>query len=453
MLLNLTRLLKNVTVEPTLFFYLISYIMVEVVNMNLLLQKSCRFNATSEPDLTTACDDEKKGIIYASETNAVFRFVVIFVSIIYAIWATCWSDEAGLRRRPLILFPAIAMIFQGLSGCLHSYFWHWAPISAVLCDMVFEIMSGGVVMVITISHMYICDVFSTESRTMRMGILLAVKMASHLIADGGTGFILRRLGFFYTYLICAVLATLSFVFGLIFIKDISVPVQNKKPCLKYFNLTQVTDSFRVVFKKSLGRKRVIVLLLLIIYIAMCFLTYGEKTVFYLFLRYKFHWNEEDFSVYVLYRGVIIIFGTIFCSVVLSKYFKVHDGLIGAFASFWDTIAALGYLFASENWHIYAVPIFDMFHGSASFVCMSYYSKFYESHEIGRLNAVMHVFALPAPACHPIYNTVFQKTIDFFPSAFFLVSIALNVVVVFLYGATYVMSKKTDKPTSEVPALK
>lgn len=275
MVFKLTRLFDHVTVEPTLFFYLISYSIVEVANTNLLLQKSCRYNTTSEPDLTTQCDDEKKGIVYASKMNSIFRFAVIFICILYSILATCWSDEAGRRRRPLIYLPVIAMIFQSLSGCVHSYFWHWAPFSAVLSDSVFEVISGGPVMTITISHMYICDLSSTESRTMRMGIISAVKMTSRLIADGATGFILRRFGFFSTYLTCTILAMISFLFGLIFIKDISVPIQKKKSCWRYFTFTQISNSFKIVFKKSLGQKRIVVFLLLIISLFMCFLTYGK----------------------------------------------------------------------------------------------------------------------------------------------------------------------------------
>lgn len=275
MLIEWDRVIETVTVEPCFFFYFTSYLILEVVNTNLYLQKACRFNITSEPDLDTQCDDEKQGVLIASEINSGYRFAMLTICVIYTILSTCWSDEAGRRRRPLIFLPIIGLILQSLSGCLHTYFWQWSPLSAALSEMGCEIISGGVVLMITASQIYICDVSRLENRTMRLGILLATRTLCEQLGSGGVGFILRAVGFFYSYLLCFAFSVISLVLAYIFVQDVSVTVQKKQRFFQLFNLNRVVDSFRVVFKKSLGRKRIVVALLLAVYILVFFTTQGE----------------------------------------------------------------------------------------------------------------------------------------------------------------------------------
>ncbi|XP_065210773.1 probable peptidoglycan muropeptide transporter SLC46 [Planococcus citri] len=443
MLITWAALFEHVTVEPCLFFYFTTYLILSAVNTNLYLQKSCRFNQTSEPDLNTKCDDEKQGILFTSKMNSDYRFVVMTVCVIYTILLSSWSDEAGKRRLPLIYLPIIGIIMQSLSGYLNSYFWQWHPLLAAFSEMGCEMISGGIVLMFTSTDLYVCDVSNAENRTMRLGILLAVRAICEQLGSGGAGFILRAIGFFYSYLLCLVFSMISLILTWIFVKDVSVPVEKKRHFLHCFNLSRVVDSFRVVFKKSLGRRRIIVTLMMVCFLFVYFAMEGEKTVFYLFFRYKFHWDERRYSVYVLYKNTAIILGTIFCSVVLSKYFKIHDGVIGMFAGFWDTIAVLGYLFAHDDWHLYIVPLFEMFHGTAASVSGSFLSKYYDSSEYGRLYAVCSVFCLFIPICHPAYNIIFQNTIDVFPGAFFILSAIMDIGVIILYCAAYLLSRRMD----------
>ncbi len=42
---------------------------------------------------------------------------------------------------------------------------------------------------------------------------------------------------------------------------------------------------------------------------------------------------------------------------MSKMLKIHDGLIGVFAGFWDTIAVIAYLCANQSWMLYFSKLF------------------------------------------------------------------------------------------------
>ncbi|XP_065210816.1 probable peptidoglycan muropeptide transporter SLC46 [Planococcus citri] len=451
MAINSLHFIKSITVEPAIFLYTAVYVIMQQTFMNLLLQKKCRFNSTLEPNLDTNCDDEKNGVLFVTEVNSLTRLVMFLFCGVFGILAMSWSDIAGRRRRPLFLLPLIGLIFQALTGCLHSFYWHWAPLSAAWTTTLFEMISGSLVLITLVSQTYLCDVTDLETRTMRMGFLTASRTLGDLIGYGSAGYILHGVGFFYTFVLCFVLSLLTLVLGLIFVKDVSINVDKKLHVLQFFNLTRVVDSFRVVFNKNLANKRIIVSILCAIFALVYFTMQGEYSILYLFLRLKFHWKERDYSLYIVYRQIGIVVGSLFCSIVLSKILKMHDGLIGVFAGVWDTIAVIGYLLATQEWHIYLVPLFDIFHGTVLSVSISFFSKFYKDDEFGHLNSVLAVFGLAMPACFPAYNAIFQRTVDVFPSAYFLLSIVLDIGIVILYWATYKLSTKMIQPKS--PTIK
>ncbi|XP_065210833.1 uncharacterized protein LOC135838933 [Planococcus citri] len=442
---KLNQILRNVTVEPAVLFYFTTYMIMDAVNTNLFIQKICRENITMEPsDLNTPCKNTTLASDFVSKMNSKYRAIMMLICIIYSMFATCWSDEAGKRRRPLIFVPMIAQFFHCLVGCLHSHFWLWHPKNAALTELIVESLGGGIPLMTVAVQMYICDVSNSENRTMRLGFLYAVELLCFPLGKGSAGFIIRAFGYFYSYLLCAVLSATGFLLAVIFVKDVSVPVvSNRSYIWRVVNLAGVRDSFGVIFKKSMGSRRMVVAVLILIKILMYFITQGEKTVFYLFMVEKFKWNEVDFSVFSFYKYSGVILGTVFCSILMSKILKIHDGLIGAFAVFWDTITAIGFLFATQNWHIYAVALFDVLHGTALSVCISFISKHYDSTEFGRLSTVQNAFAIFIPLCHPVYNGVFQMTIKSFPSAFFIISIILNILVFLLYSSSYLISKKIE----------
>ncbi|XP_065202521.1 lysosomal proton-coupled steroid conjugate and bile acid symporter SLC46A3-like [Planococcus citri] len=442
-LLKKYNVIKNITVEPALLFYFLTCALMDVLDTNLYLQKACRFNTTSEPNLDTPCDDEKQGILFVSSVNGSYRFWEYMVMLALVTLSLSWSDVAGKQRKVLIIWPIIGLVVQSINGSLQSYFWTWSPLMGALVEMASQAFSGGFLMVFFAAQLYICDITSPVDRTMRTGILLSVTNICHPIGTGVAGFLIRGIGFFYSFSLCVLMSVISLVCAVLFIDDISVPVENKVSILGVFNFTRIVDSFRITFKKSLGKKRIVVLFLVLVHIVVLFSNEGEKTVFYLWVRYKFKWDERMFSVYQSYKMVGIIVGTMFCSIILSRILKIHDGIIGTFAGFWDMLAALSYIFATELWHLYLIPLLDIFHGTAIAICFSFLTKFYDSDEFGRINAVYMSFTLLVPFCLPVYNFIFQKTLDTFPSAIFVVSVIIDIIVCLLYEGAYFLTKKFE----------
>lgn len=292
-MLTLTKYSKHITIEPVFFFHYTTYILLDMINTNLYLQKACRSNITAEPDLSTPCDNEKQGVLFASKINSNYRYVMFTVCILFTMLATCWSDESGRRRRPLVFLPIFGQFLQSINGCLHSYFWYWTPMTAAISDMVLEMSVGGITMMIIAAQIYVCDMSDAENRTMRLGLLWGVKTLCMPVGNGSAGFLIRTIGFFYSYCLCIVLSTISLILAVVLVKDISVPAE-KQSFLQLFNPMRIVHSFKVVFKKTLGSKRTLVLMLLVLYVCVYFTFQGTLSLVLVFFfitisfRTRFH---------------------------------------------------------------------------------------------------------------------------------------------------------------------
>lgn len=51
----------------------------------------------------------------------------------------------------------------------------------------------------------------------------------------------------------------------------------------------------------------------------------------------------------------------FSALVLSKYFKLHDGLIGILSTSLSTVAVIGYIFAYNTWQLYLSKQYYLFY--------------------------------------------------------------------------------------------
>ena len=271
------RFVKCITVEPVFCLYTAIFVIIDSTVTNLLLQKTCRYNCTSEPDLSTPCDNEKQGVLFVSEINASYRPAMYILCLIVTLLAMRWSDIAGRRRKPIIFVPIIGLVVQSLLGCLHTYFWNWSARTAALTNVAFDVISGGIPLITSACMTYICDVTDTKGRMMGLGLLSAARCLGDLIGYGSSGFILRSVGFFYTFLICGVLSCIALVLAVILVKDVSIAVEKQPHICEIFNVCRIFKCVNVVYKKSLGPNRIIISMLFAVYAIVFFTTQGESS--------------------------------------------------------------------------------------------------------------------------------------------------------------------------------
>lgn len=127
-------LLKNVTVEPMMFPYLVATVLVILANQNLNIQKACQTELDLSLEVCTALEDKDKdptGELADSEV-AVQKLVADMliwqtvlqnaVPAVFVLFLGSWSDR-NRWRRPCMLLPIYGEIAKnfGLLVCVYYF--------------------------------------------------------------------------------------------------------------------------------------------------------------------------------------------------------------------------------------------------------------------------------------------------------------------------------------------
>lgn len=271
----IVKYLRSFLIEITYSFFLLGFYLIELANTNMLLQKSCRYNTTSEPDLSTPCDDEKKGMEFVTFINSTYRFGMNLLSIIIIIFVSAWSDKISNRHR-IILFILVGQVLQAFLLTIQSYFWYLSPMIIAWTEIVSQTIFLGNIGIHIFATILICDLAEAETRTMRLTILLAIDLFCKPCSSGISGYVMHYFGFFITYLICLSLAICGLICAL-FIKNMSKMSESTEVVNKWqlFHLKPILDSFRTVYEKKEGKPRIIISILFIISLLVYFTWFGK----------------------------------------------------------------------------------------------------------------------------------------------------------------------------------
>lgn len=268
--------IKYISIEPSYFLYSFAWNTLEFLNTNLYLQKACRLNATSEPDLSTPCDDEEKGVTFVASVNANVHSIKMLTIIVLSIFYTSWSEKAGKKRKIFIIMPMIGQLIEISLFCFYTLQWTTSPMMAVLSEACLQVVFGNFLYLEIFAYLYICDVSAEENRTMRMGILSAINVIAKLMGKGASGYILHSTGFLVSYIFCLILTAIAVITGYCLVKDKLVPVEKKVSPCEAFSICRAFESLKIVFGKGTGRVKTAITLLLLNQIMLFFIREGEN---------------------------------------------------------------------------------------------------------------------------------------------------------------------------------
>ncbi len=271
----LLNIIRSASIEPVYFVFAVAYNLCYFVNTNLMLQKACRLNSTTEPDLRTPCDDTEKGVNFVTFLNSHFMFLKMTLIILMIIFLTAWSDKIGKKRKIFILLPIIGLLLESGGGCLYSYMWTLHPILTAIVDFVLEITFGSELTLLIFSEIYLSEVVSTENRTMRLGIFGGTKLFSFLPSRGLAGYVLHYFGFFWSYFICFNMAFVALVLAFILVRDRPINVDKKISICQAYSWRQTKDSLTTILGQRNRIQRAIVVLLLAMHTILLFVEAGK----------------------------------------------------------------------------------------------------------------------------------------------------------------------------------
>lgn len=293
-------LTSNITVEPMVACYVIPSVLSGFAVQNLILEKACRVNLAYSDEVCSALS-ARNTTGYEAEETAVQQMVARMqtwktplqsaLPAILILFMGAWSDRTGLRK-PCMLLPIIGEFFSSITCIACTYWFYELPMEAVVLEVVWPGLTGGWFTMFMGIFSYIADITSVESRTLRIGAANVFLSLGVPIGMALSGILYTKLGFYGVFTISMVCYVMSFVYGLVVIKEPSTVLAKHAPKKKlppsegkrisvcafimdFFSLKHIEETFRVAFKKGANNRQKRVIVLMVIVMVVIGPLYGE----------------------------------------------------------------------------------------------------------------------------------------------------------------------------------
>ncbi|XP_004930683.2 lysosomal proton-coupled steroid conjugate and bile acid symporter SLC46A3 [Bombyx mori] len=455
------RMISLITVEPILACYVMPSVLAALATQNLYLEKACRVNLRFEHHVCDALT-RRETTNYTFEEEAVQTLVASvtgwktvlqsFLPCFILIFLGAYSDRVG-QRKFCMLLPIVGEFLTSIGLIVNTYFFYELPVEvAAVTEAIFPALTGGWFTMFMGVFSYIGDVTTEEQRTLRIGIVNLFHSVGVPVGAALSGILVRKIGLYGVFSVSATLYILSFMYGFFRIKEvkkIDPSVKPPKNCCHwlrdFFDTKYVKETLMVAFKKGPNNRRLRVIMLVVVLCVIIGPIYGEMSVVYLYTRFRFNWNEVDFSMFSTYAMCTSLLGTLFSVGVFSHVMKLDDAIIGVISCTSKILAGFMYAFATKTWHIYLAPLIEIFNGTSFIAMRSMISKLVERDELGKVNSFFGLAEAMMPLIYaPMYTTVYTATIKSFPGAFFLLGGGLTTPAVLIFMWLYLANKKYSK---------
>ncbi|XP_029667705.1 uncharacterized protein LOC115238223 isoform X1 [Formica exsecta] len=459
-------LTSNITVEPMVACYVIPSVLSSLATQNLILEKACRVNLAYSDEICSALSARNTSG-YEAEETAVQQLVARMqtwktplqsaLPAILILFMGAWSDRTGLRK-PCMLLPIIGEFFSSVTLIACTYWFHELPMEAVVLEAVWPALTGGWFTMFMGIFSYIADITSVESRTLRIGAANVFLSLGVPIGMALSGILYTKLGFYGVFTISMVCYVMSFVYGLVVIKEPprvlaerarkkTLPSKGKRisVCafiLNFFSLRHIEETFRVAFKKGANNRQKRVIVLMVIIMVVIGPLYGEMAVLYLYMRYRYNWNEVSFSMFSTFGMVTNLIGTAISVGIFSHILKIDDAIVGIMSCMSKILASFVYAFATSAWMVYVAAIVEIVNGTSFIAMRSIASKLVPTDELGKVNSLFGVCESLMPLIYgPMYSAIYAATMNTVPGTFFIAGGSMTTPAVFAFLWLYTEHRK------------
>ncbi|XP_075970207.1 lysosomal proton-coupled steroid conjugate and bile acid symporter SLC46A3-like [Anticarsia gemmatalis] len=471
---------ENTTVEPIMACYVMPSVLASLAVQNLNLEKACRVNLNFGDEVCdalnlrqvenyTSYEDEVQRLI--AKTQAWKNIIQTAIPVMLILFVGAWSDKTG-RRKACILVPIVGEFLSCIGFIVNKYFFYELPVEVTaLTEALFPAITGGWFTNFIGVFSYIGDITTKENRTYRVGLVNMFMSLGYPIGSALSGVILSWVGYYGVFLISGSLYLFSLVYGYYFLeepkrkseeKSESQTEERKGFFREFFDIDLVIETFRVAFRKGPGNRRLRVALLLCCVFVIFGPMNGEFTIMYLFARYRFSWNEVQYSMWSTYAIITNLIGTYFSITLFTNYMKLDDTLLGIISIASKIIASFAYAFARTDLEIYLAPLLEILNGTSFIAMRSIATKLVDGAEFGKVNSLFGLAEAMTPLLYgPLYSKVYDATLKILPGAVFLLGSFLTLPAVAIFTWLYFEHKKdvsrqslkTDAEKQQAPQLK
>lgn len=290
---SIKNVLRETTVEPCLFIYMLCTAISSLAVQNMHLEKACRVNFNYSDDVcdrirdrnTTDLKEELVQIHSLVAKVVAWKFPLqTAIPAVMVIFVGAWSDKYK-KRKICILFPFIGEIIANIGLLLATYYFRELPLrGTALIEALPAALTGSYIIIFMGMYSFMADRTSVENRTFRLGLVTICVTLGTPTGTALSGILLRALGYYGVFSLLLVLYTVSFLYGLFKLEDVlpsdeveaeKCDVQNR--CLKMSCevLHLVGNTVKVALRRRELRGRTQIFCVLALYLLMVGPLYGE----------------------------------------------------------------------------------------------------------------------------------------------------------------------------------
>ncbi|XP_073951279.1 probable peptidoglycan muropeptide transporter SLC46 [Choristoneura fumiferana] len=461
---KLAQIRSNITVEPIIACYIMSNVFSGLAVQNLNLEKACRVNLGYSDEVCSALNrretenytmEEAEVQKLTASVQAWKNIVQTAFPCILVLFVGSWSDKTG-KRKACILLPIVGEVLCCTSFILNTYFFYELPLEITALSDLFPSLTGGWITVCVGVFSYIGDITTKEMRTFRVGVANLCMSLGIPLGMSLSGILLQQIGYYGIFCISNCLYFTSLIYGYIRLKDPVMSDERQKVtpvgCCgwikSFFDARHVRETLTVAFCNGTRRRRLRVSLLIVVVCVIFGPLHGEMNVLYLFMRFRFNWNEVQFSMFCTYSIITNLVGTLFSISIFSSFMKLDDTIVGSISCASKILASFIFAFATTTTEIYLAPLVEIFNGTSFIAMRSIASKLVTSEELGKVNSLFGLAEAMTPLVYgPLYSRVYMATLSFLPGAVFLLGAAMTVPAMAIFGWMY-FEQKEDKRLAE-----
>ncbi|CAG9761150.1 unnamed protein product [Ceutorhynchus assimilis] len=439
------KCLSYITVEPSLVFYMLAFMITTVAEQSFFVFKACTVNHGYNDTICRNLNDKKFENITKEVQITVSNFHLWndiaghAGQIILAFFMGAWSDKRG-RKLPLIL-GLIGKLYYSTMIIVNSLMPTW-PVEYIVYTATLPMtITGADVAIFAAAFTYLVDVSSRENRTLRVTLLEVCYLATMPIGVALGSLIYQKVHQSYTtmFIINASLLVAAILYSMLRLQWRTSASQ--KPLseagnlfLDFFDYSHVSDTAKTLCKRRPNKDR-LVLLMLILMMALYTFQRDERNMTYLYCQLVFNWSDAQYSNFRTFQSALQDVGLLVAIPLLSKVLKLSDCAIIMAGALAHSAARIFYSTAIEAWVFYFGGVFAAFGPIVAPVIRSMLSKIVATSEKGKAFSVLGVADNAVPLISGVlYSKLYNSTIHNQPGAIFYLTIAsqMGVFILVLY---------------------
>ncbi|KAG6461335.1 hypothetical protein O3G_MSEX012560 [Manduca sexta] len=320
-----------------MFFYMMAYMITNVIEQTFYVYQTCRVNHGHSSEICYNISDYKEINQEVQATVSTFHqwngIASHVVPLLLAFFLGSYSDKRG--RKFILLAGLIGKLYFSVMITVNTMN-EW-PVEYVIYTAVLpSALTGSDLAIFAGCFAYIADVSSVKNRTLRVGILDVVYLSTMPlgVAIGNVLYtkVLNR-SFTAMFTINTTLMVLATLHALLFLEWQTRPEQKslkeagvKNPITDFFDINNIFKTVKTLTKRRSNNRRLFLWFLLM---SMAFYTFqrDERPVMYLYTSSVFQWDATTFSNFRTYLSTLYVLAMLVGIPLMTKIIQIRDTLI------------------------------------------------------------------------------------------------------------------------------